>query len=366
MAHNNEVTVQIYAGGYKGEAASFNLIEQKLLSAIDALPVSKVLMGWPFDKTLYDKTANLLYKKNIEFYLWFSVFSETGSVQTLDFLTDFSERALQRNEENNSEDFFFCCPKNENNIEKILNIFSENFSLSDCFNGVFLDKIRYPSFANSHASRGVFSCFCPKCLAFYKSRNFDIDKIKQVFSEEQKIDIINYSGSGKYLFKNELIQEFFLLKSEIIYESLKKIYGFFRDKKYSIGFDVFAPFLAPFTGQDILKLSSLCDFIKPMMYRVTNAPAGLPFETEALARYTDSDIINSDLYNLKFCVNEIKKLISEVSCPVYTGIEINKVDEIAPADTFYIEETINAYLKEDIRRFALSWNLLDMPDDNIA
>jgi len=366
MAHNNEVTVQIYAGGYKGEAVSYNLIEQKLLYAADTLPVKKVLMGWPLDKTLYEKTADLLYKKNIEFYLWFSVFSETAAVKDLKKLIDFTGRVLERDNENKKEDFFFCCPKSDRNIEKILDIFSENFySISKCFNGVFLDKIRYPSFANSRAGRGVFSCFCPECLEFYKDKNINIDELKQKLLNEQKIDIIEYYGNGKYLFKDKLMQQFFIFKSEIIYESLKKICVFFRNQNLSIGFDVFAPFLTPFTGQDVVRLSSLCDFIKPMMYRVTNAPAGLPFETKALRQYTGSKIINEGFLSLDSCVEEIKNLNDVSSCPVYAGIEINKVDDIAHVDSFYIEETIRAYLNKDIHRFALSWNLLDMPDDNI-
>jgi len=367
MANNTEVTVQIFSGGFNGESVSFDIVEQKLLSVLDRLPVTKVIMGWLPDKKLYEKTSKLLKKRDIGFYLWFPVFSETGALKDLEPLVDLNGNRLERIEENKSEDFFFCCPDNKENIKKILEIFTENFSSleKNCFNGVFLDKIRYPSFANSRGSRGVYSCFCPECLASYKKFNFNAEKFKLALSGERHFDIAEYSGNGKYLFKDAVLSDFFKIKLEIIYESLSFICDFFRERKYGIGFDVFAPFLAPFTGQDVIRLSSLCDFIKPMMYRVTNAPAGLPFETDALTRHTGNKIINKNMYNLDFCVKEIKKLNDVSSCPVYAGIEINRVDDITPVTPFYIEETISAYLKEGIHRFALSWNLLDMPDDNI-
>ena len=50
--------------------------------------------------------------------------------------------------------------------------------------------------------------------------------------------------------------------------------------------DTFAPYLAYFAGQDMKLLASMADFIKPMMYRITNAPAGMPFETDCLIRET--------------------------------------------------------------------------------
>jgi len=363
-----EVTVQIYCGGYvKKPEVSFDLIKEKFLYAADRLPVTKVLMGWPSDKALYERTLELLAKKNIKLYLWFSVFSETGTVKNLSPLVDFSGNKIERDIIKEDEDFFFCCPNNADNIKKILEIYDENFS-SIGFNGIFLDKIRYPSFANNPGKNGVFSCFCPECVKYYKSVNFDYKKaVSALSNHENTLNITEYKGNGKYFFKDEIIQEFFRIKAEIIFNSLKNICDHFNKQGLEIGFDVFAPFLAPFTGQDIIKLSSLCDFIKPMMYRVTNAPAGLPFETNALERHAGNNVIGKNLYSLGFCAEELNKLSISCgsSCDVYAGIEINRVKDLAEADTAYIEETINAFSKTKIKGYALSWNLLDMPQENI-
>lgn len=49
-----------------------------------------------------------------------------------------------------------------------------------------------------------------------------------------------------------------------------------------VGVDTFAPFIAYFVGQDIEKISELVGFVKPMMYRITQGPAGLPLEIDSL------------------------------------------------------------------------------------
>ena len=42
-----------------------------------------------------------------------------------------------------------------------------------------------------------------------------------------------------------------------------------------VGADIYAPFLAYHVGQNTKKISEVVDFIKPMMYRYTEAPAGM-------------------------------------------------------------------------------------------
>ncbi|MCL2213686.1 MAG: hypothetical protein FWC06_00620 [Treponema sp.] len=389
-----EVTVQIFTGGFSGASVPFELIEQKLLSFINRFRVTKVIMGWSVDKPLYEKTAALLSKHNIEYYLWFPVFSETGALKNLSPLVDYTGSSIDKSDNNPDEDFFFCCPNNRFNIAKITDIFNENFA-SIKFNGVFLDRIRYPSFAGEQGKRGVFTCFCPECIKIYRSENFDIEKLKLSLCDPEfsLLGLKKYLGSGMYEFQDKVISSFFQIKRNIIYYSLQRICMYFRKKNYSIGLDVFAPFLSQFTGQDIVKLSGLCDFIKPMMYRTTCAPAGLPFETEALLQQTcgtendnykrffkllgikpeyppsaydvQSGGFKNKPFDVDFTVKELHDLSLLSFCPVYAGIEINRVKDAAQPDPAYIEETIKAYSKAGIRGFTLSWNLLDMPEENI-
>ncbi|MDR0313803.1 MAG: hypothetical protein LBI14_09410 [Treponema sp.] len=383
----HKIILQIFSGGFLSEAVSFEAVQQKLEYVLPRLPVQKVIMGWSRDnsKKLYTQTASFLSKRNIEFYLWFPVFSETGSLLTLSPLIDIEGHEINNPANDEEENFSFCCPNNPQNHEKILGLFEKEFA-SLPFDGVFLDKIRYPSFALSGFSadkscKNVFSCFCPHCLKKYEEEGISIDDLKKALSRPtlSPLGMNAYSGSGSYAFEDPTISQFFKLKASFIYKSLSKICKYFREKKYRIGFDVFAPFLSAFVGQDLIALSSLCDFMKPMMYRITQAPAGIPFETEALLRETNSlDIkkrrnfdrlvgVNSDLFpfDLSFVTREIKDLVAQVSCDIYPGIEINRRENIAEVYPEYIEETIKAYRASGIDGLALSWNLLDAPKENI-
>jgi len=370
-----EVTIQIFSGGFRSKTVTYELVEQKLL-CLSGFPVSKVIMGWSTDKELYQRTAQFLEKRNIEFYLWFPVFSETGSIRDLAPLVDFKgQRVTGSGTENQDEDFSFCCPNDKQNIDKIIDIFETNFA-SIPFNGIFPDKIRYPSFANGQSPGNVYTCFCPECLKTYEEENIDISLLREKLGTCRMpgtpIDITHYKGNGEYLFKDQIISDFFKLKGSVIFKSLSRICGFFREKGLGIGLDVFAPFLSPFVGQNLQKLSGLCDFIKPMMYRATNAPAGLPLETEVLLRQAGSlsDVFNFDLlkkpFDLDFAVEDLKGMTSSSLCPVYAGLEINRAAGIADVYPAYIEETVNAYAGTGVRGFALSWNILDTPQENIA
>jgi len=369
ILHNMKVTVQIFSGGFNGNSVPYDLVEQKLKKFLTQVPVNKLLMGWSLDYELYKKTAAFCNKQNIEFYLWFPVFSETGSIRDLAPLVDYKGQRVISGGENPDEDFSFCCPNNYQNIEKIIDIFESEFA-SIPFNGIFLDKIRYPSFANGQSPGNVYSCFCPECLKTFEDEKIDISLLKEKLCNTP-LDITHYKGNGEYLFNDKVINGFFIHKGNVIFKSLSRICGFFREKGLGIGLDVFAPFLSPFVGQDLHRLSGLCDFIKPMMYRATNAPAGLPLETEVLLKEAGSlkNVFNFDLlknpFDLDFSVMDLKSMTSS-TCPVYAGIEINRAEGIADVYPSYIEETVNAYAGTGIQGLALSWNILDTPEENIA
>jgi hypothetical protein len=384
----SEISIQIFTGGFLSEAVSYEAVKQKLERVLQHLPVKKVIMGWSPDnsKYLYEKTAALLARYDAEFYLWFPVFSETGLLKNLSPLIDLQGRKIESGTGNSEEDFSFCCPNHPGNIEKILDIFEERFAALP-FDGVFLDKIRYPSFANCKADgsgqgfENVMSCFCPHCLEKYSQEQFSIEDLKKALSRSASapLGIRAYKGKGLYSFEDPAIFQFFELKASFIFKSLLKICQYFWERNYRIGFDVFAPFLSAFVGQDLITLSALCDFMKPMMYRITHAPAGIPFETEALLNETvgtDTEKrenfdrivgVNSHIFpfDLSFSVRELSGLAERTSCDIYAGIEINRKEHIADVHPEYIEDTVKAYMGSGLHGLGLSWNLLDAQEDNL-
>jgi hypothetical protein len=373
------ITLQIFTGGYAGESASFDEVRRKLDATLPRLKVSRIIIGWAPRPGLYEAVADHLAGTKIELYLWLPVFSETGLLRQCAPTVGASGRATERYQAKAGESFDFYCPVNPTNSEQPGTIFREHFA-SGGFQGVFLDKIRYPSFANG--LDGGLSCFCPDCRAVYQRAGLDIEQLRAQIDNLATLptpfSVTSYH-SGTYDFADELWAQFFDLRSQLVFEALSRLTGQFRDWGYRIGMDVFAPFLSQFVGQDIPRLSSLCDFVKPMMYRATFAPAGLPFELEAMlsqikaspsARASYADLLGLDQerqpFDLDFAVRDLAELSTACACPVQAGLEINHVPGVAEVGPDYIHQTLPAYLKAASGGVVLSWNLLDAPEANLT
>ncbi len=374
---DKEVILQIFSGGFAETPATYESIMEKLEPVVSRIRVSKVFMGMSVDRDLYARIRDYLFKNNIEFYLWLPVFAELDALRAGRPLIDFHGKDKSDYELSEREDFTFYCPNHPLNLLNVLFIFEEHFDAIG-FTGVFLDKIRYASFANG--LNNVLTCFCPFCQMKYNAIGFDAQvlepSIEMLLQKKTPFGTLEYD-QGRYLFDDDRWTNFFYLKNKYITEALKGLFLYFREKKYKISLDVFAPFVSEFVGQDVPELSNYVDSIKPMMYRMTNAPAGLPFELEALIQETTSkESQRQAFYNilgfnpqkqpfdLDFAVRDLFDLVHQSKAPIYPGVEFNRT-RIAPVTPAYIEETIKAYAQTGIKGFVMSWNLLNAPQENI-
>jgi len=326
-----KLTMQVRTGGFTGPRADPADIERALDDALDLLPLQRVIIGWAPEPGIYKQTAAQLRARGVEVYLWLPVFSEVGVLRSCSPVLDTTGQRAAPYQLDATESFDFYCPTDPDNIQAILSIFDQYFDPTD-FDGVFLDKIRYPSFAN-----GAFGCFCPRCQAIFDAAG------------------LSFNGHNW--------QDFFEIRTKIISDALTTICAGFRAKGLSIGLDVFAPFLTDSVGQDIPTLSTLADFIKPMMYARTNAPAGLPFELDALDQAMNITHDQEEYTNLDFCAKQVAWMKAVCACPVYPGFEVNRIQGVADTDPEYIKGCLTAY--KDADGVVASWNLLDMPREHL-
>jgi len=177
------------------------------------------------------------------------------------------------------EDFRFVCPSSERNLEIIFDLYSRYFAELP-FDGVFLDKIRHASFAAG--MEGGFGCFCEKCRAYYAERGTDAGEIARRVAEDPAAFIPSALEGCAYRYDDAEIDKFYRAKADIITGAVAKIREFFNGAGLETALDVFAPVLAYLVGQDLRALGERAAFIKSMLYRVTNAPAGIPYELSAL------------------------------------------------------------------------------------
>lgn len=380
-----KIILQIFTGGFNENNIAFDDFKDKLLLMIERLPVDKVIIGWSLKREIYSEVKKLLEEYGIELYLWIPVFSEIGLMKDFNATKDYKGKEINRYSLQEGEDFQFYCPSSEENLLNFYKVFEEYFK-DIGFTGVFLDKIRYGSFSNGIDA--VFSCFCPSCLKVYKDKGLDIEKLKNEMESLKKGDkgysnipfnIIGYS-QGKYRFSEKIWNDFFDIKSEIMLQNLVGIKDYFKNLGMKIGIDTFAPFISYFVGQDIEKMQQLVDFNKPMMYRITQAPAGLPFESNCLIKESTTckfsiardrflNIIDIREYNKRFPIEFVKKeleiISNESQCDIYCGIEVNRKDGIAMVYPEYIRENLSGLNDSDIEGFVLSWDLSSAPEDNL-
>jgi len=382
--NKKEIVLQIFTGGYLQTWVSYEEIENKLKDILEKADVSKLIIGWAVDRELYRKVISLLHRHQIEVFLWMPVFSETDFFKEVSYLKDFRGMNVENYQLKEGENFAFYCPNVKASRDNVKEIYEEHFSKLG-FDGIFLDKIRYASFSNKLT--GVFSCFCPECIKRYREKQLDISGIRQEMDamiygrqgyETKPFRCISYDKGG-YQFEAAIWAQFFRAKADFIYDALMDIADYFRKQGLMIGLDTFAPFMAYYVGQDLRRISELADFIKPMMYRITQAPAGLPFEYDRFLSETTKapledvrkvfnnilkiETDDTKLFDIDFVKKELE-FMNQLKKPIYCGIEVNKTQEAA-ADPGYIAATMEALSQTDIKGYVLSWDVLSAPEENL-
>ena len=131
------------------------------------------------------------------------------------------------------------------------------------------------------------------------------------------------------------------------------------------GLDLYAPLLSRFTGQNYELISKEADFIKPMLYRKTEAPAGIGYEyrllKQSLPHTQNYPEINTDLSFLHSQLSEF----ADLPCRKYPGIEINYREDIARTDEQYVRESLKAVKESGMDGAVLAWDIMLAPDSHI-
>jgi len=365
-----DLNVQLFTGGCKEPVEpDVRQILKKLRRISEKVNIKSGLIGWNIDM---DISEIIKYLRDIgaEVYQWLPVFSE------LDGMADFAP-IVGRNgipkityDRGNGETFNFCCPANPENVDKVINIYDKHYRNS-AFDGVFIDKIRFPSFIGGQDT--VFSCYCDYC-----KNNYDVPSPDEL----SVVDAINPLGISEYKNLRYLMDDFYLqlfdYNDTAVLNSIKPLCDYFRELGLKIGLDLFAPFVSNFVGQNYSRLLPLADMVKPMLYKITNAPAGLPFEIEMYSTAFDDNPENTQkrknilknitgFENTDFISREITGIMDviknqKLKIKMYAGIELNYMD-VAPVTKEYIEESVKNIRNAD--GIVTSWDLNTTPDNHI-
>jgi hypothetical protein len=322
--------------------------------------VEKVIIGWSLDKDIYKEVGTYLHSKGIKMLLWMPVFAETEEMCENSPAVDLWGNIPANYDLAAGEGFRFNCPSDPRNAANVIAIYDNHFS--DCgFDGVFLDRIRTQSFVSGVG--GVLNCGCPLCVEKFKAEGMDLEAVKAEWEAcgDAFFSVSGYSPSQGFCFENSVASAYFKAKGHIVSNAVASIADSFHSRGLEVGMDLYAPFMAPFVGQDYEILARHADFIKPMLYRQTFAPAGMGFEYDLLKKalpgaqgypefQMDLDFLNSQL-----------EAMEPYSCGKYPGIEINYREGVAPTSPEYVTESLKAVMSHGFNGAVLSWNIMQAP-----
>lgn len=381
-------------------------LKKKLAIAKEALNLDALMIWSDINKKDLDLVRRICRDFKIKTYLWYPILADIPdfkieqeqSVETFSGLRGYGKNGCWDKLGEGEEDFLFLCSSDEEHIRRIFDQY-QNKIKENGFDGVFLDRIRFPSPSNGFEL--LFSCFCKSCLnKFYNNYGEDLkgyrNQAKTVFKNFKTIDV-NYLQTCQSLSDviiRDSLKKFYDFRKQNIYQVLKMFADKAKQMGKLVGVDLFAPSLAPLVSQDYQLLAKTCDWIKPMIYCHTSSPAGLPLELYCFIRAIldnnptldegqlireISRIIGVDLPTQ---INELLKIgisehiicsemqkIKEFNLPekvdIYVGLEAVQIPEVCNIDRSILKKYLKSVIKADSKGIILSWDLLKIPDENL-
>lgn len=356
--------LQICTGAWNASNYAADKITERIEAISSKIPVDRVIIGWSTDAALYREVGSFLRERGIRMLLWLPCFSEISEIARPDETRDIFGNEIVTPLSQPGEDFVFCCPSSSHNIRIVESLYEEHFA--DCgFDGVFLDKIRGQSFVAGVP--GVLSCGCERCQRSFLERGVDLRDVRRVYEEKGDafFNMRSYPMSGEFELEERTAQRFFEAKEEIIAASVMELCRYFKEKGLIVGLDLFAPLASRFVGQNYALITRNADFIKPMLYRRTEAPAGIGYEYVLFEKYAPTARrISAPAMDRAF-LNTQLEAVGQVSCERFPGIEINYLEDIARTDADYVRESLSAVREFGFEGAALCWNVMEAPEEHI-
>ena len=357
--------LQVFTGS--GDTSGYRAEEMigRIRTIASDIRVDKVIIGWTREASVYRKLASFLHEQGIQMLLWLPAFSEGIENSRPDQATDIFGKTVIGPDSAEDPSFHFVCPSSGRNARIVTDTYEKYFS--DCgFDGVFLDRIRSQSFVTGVS--GVLSCACRRCRKAFLDKGVNIDEVRNLYEEQGDafFDMASWPMNGEFVLENQSAQRFFEVKEEIIAEAVAELAGYFRRKGLIVGLDLFAPAISRFVGQNYSLIAKAADFIKPMLYRRTEAPAGIGYEYALFEKCAPNARNNPrPTLNRAFLQTQIQAF-KDLPCEKYPGIEVNYDQDLVKTDAEYVRESLAVIRECGLDGAALCWDIMQAPEAHIA
>ena len=390
---------QISTSHSSEESLNPQTLRRRLDEARQVLPIAGLITGSYENSAVFNELTLHKREDDPETYLWYNLLSDyPGQDESESVITDRGGSCKkwfgwgEDAQDEVTESFMFSCPNHPAAREKALGGLSALLDRYP-FDGVFLDKFRFPSPASGLDL--TFSCFCPHCYKKAAGAGLDLDEVKKElrdwdphqFTVSERTDTwLPALLSGK-----EILKKFLRFRIDSVLDIVKEVRKITDAHGVKLGFDLFSPAFAAVVGYDYEELKKYADWVKPMTYQYAFGPAGLRLETISLIEGIEKEFGVSEgrlftasrdavpwftaekYHELKETAVPMEWIESEMAAsmklmegtPVYFGLECVSFPGVIDVKPDQAAALLAAALKNGADGTVLSWDLMHMPLENL-
>jgi hypothetical protein len=264
----------------------------RLRAALEWLPISHVLLGWNLPEQLLAVCREQATKAGAQLYLWHPFLTGDGDLFPQQAWRTIGSRGEPVPGFQGMPEFTFICPNRPQVREAVLDHLSQVLRRAD-YDGVFLDRIRFPSPA---ADPGRWlACFCPDCRRAAERDGLDLHSLRAsidgLLATPERVPPLLQALLGSRVSESTDpdiagLNGFLDFRERSVSRLVSSAVDLIHAEGLAVGLDCFSPALTRMVGQDLntlgKPLKADMDWIKVMLYGHTLGPAGLPFELLAL------------------------------------------------------------------------------------
>ncbi|MBN2387743.1 MAG: hypothetical protein JXB85_12055 [Anaerolineales bacterium] len=261
-------------------------VRSRLRQAFARLPIDHVLLGWDLPPDLEEAAAEETARGGARLFRWQPLL--TGDLHT-DLPAEWATIGWNGDPvpgHGGVPEFTFVCP-NRSAVADFLPERLEAVAARGLYQGVFLDRIRFPSPSPDPASH--LACFCPHCVHLAADSGLDLESVRRTLGAL----LAAPDGCGRLArsLLGEAVEPGTPLEAFLDFRqgSLDRIVAAASRQAAALGLEVgldcFSPSLTRMVGQNLSTLDGTCKWIKIMAYPRVFGPAGIAFELLGLAEW---------------------------------------------------------------------------------
>lgn len=369
----------------------------RLRAAFEQLPITHVFLGWNVPQRLLSACREEVTRADARLFRWHPLL--TGDA-TFTPRPEWSTIGLQCEPVPGflgMSEFTFVCPNRPAVQGAVLEHLDQVLARGD-YDGLFLDRIRYPSPADNPAR--WLACFCDDCHRAAFETGLDLEVVRGAIQRllatqagtRSFVQALLGSGNGPPSDPTlALLNAFLDFREQSVAGLVRLTAERIRAQGLAVALDCFSPVLTRMVGQNLGALDACGDWTKVMTYAHALGPAGLPFELGRLAQWlieshqvwegqalewlsrasglslpgNRAELRARGLAPADLAV-EVQRGRAAGTRNLLAGIELVEMEGIAQLDQEQIEADLRAFRAAGADGLVLSWDLWHMPLERLG